>query len=86
MISAGTMGNVTLYGPHDSPSDLNTPSGFPLGTEERKHTVQAQVLGPFYPLAHLVFGVYAIIGGGEWHDSILERGPHPQVPGTPSPW
>jgi hypothetical protein len=90
MPSAITLGNVIIYGPRTSPGDRNvhfqnTPSGHTVGQEEYRHTIQGQILGPFYIPAHIIGGVSSIFRApnaglrhpvDSWHsNNFMETGP-----------
>ena len=90
MGSAITLGNVIVYGPTTTPTDLNipfstTPKGHTVGQEEFRHTQQGQILGPLYLPAHMAGGVGSMFRSqhpklrypvGVWHkNNFMEIGP-----------
>lgn len=80
-----TIGHVVLYDSQASPWSPGNAAGATIGAEEMQHTLQNEVLGPFYVPAHLAFGIVSGLWSHEWHGplNLLERGPHR----TPlSPW
>ncbi|MFL6604617.1 MAG: FG-GAP-like repeat-containing protein [Steroidobacteraceae bacterium] len=86
MLSAVTFGNVIIYagGSDYSPESIGKGENFTLGYQEMQHTSQAEILGPLYLPAHIIFGIGSEIMSGDWHFSnALEQGPHSQ---NPDPW
>ncbi|HZP40480.1 MAG TPA: SpvB/TcaC N-terminal domain-containing protein [Candidatus Binatia bacterium] len=79
-----SLGNVTLYQSDASPWSPGAAGGT-IGVEEMQHTIQNEVLGPFYIPAHLAFGIVSALWSREWHGplNLLELGPHRSPVG---PW
>jgi hypothetical protein len=78
-----TLGNVVVYGAGEAPGYPNY-FGLPVGTEEFKHTLQGQVLGPLYLPSHIIGGIVSIFsnpragleGVDIWHrNNFMETGP-----------
>ena len=90
MLTAMTLGNVIIYGPARTP-DMNncafcdSPPAHTVGREEYRHTLQGQVLGPFYLPLHLIGGVLSLLRKphaglvrpvDSWHrNNFMETGP-----------
>ena len=86
MASAMAVGNAIIYSANPGFHPNSPRGGATLGHEEMQHTRQAELLGPLYLPANLLFGGMATILNGDWHGhaNMLERGPHRGT--AASPW
>jgi len=90
MLTAMTLGNVIIYGPTRSPDTRNcpfcdSPPDHTVGREEYCHTMQGQILGPFYLPLHLIGGLVSMSRRPDprlarsvdaWHrNNFMESGP-----------
>ena len=80
--AALTLGEAQIFGLREDQISRN---GFTIGEHEDQHTIQAEILGPFFLPAYGVAGFVSVLDGGGFvnENNFFEEGPYDS---PPEPW